>query len=231
MQPDQATGYKVWAVDGVVYGPVDFATLIEWVKDERVVTDTWIYIEKNDAWLKAGQIPDLRPCFKREALSSTAIAISVVRPGALRRVKVLAELSDKQLERFAQIMEVKKVKQFEVIVKQGAPGDAMYLVLDGELRAKMEIDGKETTLTNLPAGEFFGEMSLFDGGPRSADVVAHSDSTLLKISVANFEKLLVRAPELAAPFLDAVAKTLAARIRADNKRFKDSVQFARSVGL
>ena len=71
---------------------------------------------------------------------------------------------------------------------------------------------------------------MFDHGPRSADVIANQDSTLLKISSAAFEKLIREAPELAAPFLFAVGKTLAARIRADNKRFGDSLAFARAAG-
>ena len=106
----------------------------------------------------------------------------------------------------------------------------MYLILDGELRVRMMLGGKETILTTLGIGEFFGEISLFDHGPRSADVVANKDSTLLKISAAAFENLTQQAPELAAPFLIAVGKTLAARIRADNKRFGDSLAFARAAG-
>jgi CRP-like cAMP-binding protein len=140
-------------------------------------------------------------------------------------------MKDAQLERFAQFMEVQNARQWTEIVKQGEPGDAMYLVLEGELRVRLMISGKETILAQLGAGEFFGEMALFDHGPRSADVVANKDSVLLKILSASFEKLFNLAPELAAPFLLSISKTLAARIRADNKRFKDSVSFARTGGF
>jgi len=61
-------------------------------------------------------------------------------------------------------------------------------------------------------------MALFDHGPRSADVVANMNSTLLKISAVNFNRLTREAPALATPFLQATARTLSARIRADNKR-------------
>jgi CRP/FNR family cyclic AMP-dependent transcriptional regulator len=157
-------------------------------------------------------------------------APSNIKPGWLRRVKILADLNDQQLERFAQFMEVVPVRQWHEIVKQGDPGDAMYLVLDGELRVRLMIGGKESILTTLGAGEFFGEIALFDQGPRSADVIANKDSTLLKISVSHFERLMARAPELGTPFLFCIGKTLVARIRADNKRFKDSVTFARGAG-
>jgi CRP-like cAMP-binding protein len=148
----------------------------------------------------------------------------------LRRVKIFADLSDQQLERFVQFMEVRPVRQWTEIVKQGEHGDAMYLVLEGELRVRMMIAGKETILVTLNAGEFFGEISLFDHGPRSADVVANQDSVLLKVSAAGFQKLLTDAPDLAAPFLFSMGKTLTARIRADNKRYRDSINFARTAG-
>ena len=135
-------------------------------------------------------------------------------------------MSEEQLARFAQYMEVEKVPQWATIVKQGELGDTMYLILQGELRVRMNVKGKETILATLGAGEFFGDISLFDQGPRSADVVANTDSTVLKISSSAFEQLAKAAPELATPFLRAIGKTLSARIRADNKRYGDSVTLA-----
>jgi CRP-like cAMP-binding protein len=92
------------------------------------------------------------------------------------------------------------------------------------------ISGKETIIATLAPGECFGEMSLFDDAPRSADVVSNCDCVLLKIGCEAFAKMQREAPDLAAPFLLALGKTLAARIRADNKRMKDAVSFARSGG-
>jgi len=236
MDSDQTDpGYKIWGVDGVIYGPVELPTLVSWIKDERVTASTWIYREDNDSWQKAGQISELQMFFRAKPTAnasslSTSFVSANLKPGSLRRVKILAEMKDDQLERFAQFMEVQNIRQWVEVVKQGEIGDAMYLVLEGELRVRLMISGKETMLAQLGAGEFFGEMALFDHGPRSADVVANKESLLLKISSASFEKLFNLAPELAAPFLICISKTLAARIRADNKRFKDSVSFARASG-
>ncbi|MEO7297267.1 MAG: cyclic nucleotide-binding domain-containing protein [Verrucomicrobiota bacterium] len=221
--------YKIWGVDGVIYGPVELPTLVNWVKDQRVTAETWIYCDQNDSWQKAGQLGELQLFFRtKTAANARTDDASQLKPGALRRVKILADMKDAQLERFAQFMELLPVRQWTEIVKQGEVGDAMYLVLEGEVRVRLMINGKETILAALAAGEFFGEMALFDNGPRSADVVANIDSVLLKISASSFQKVFELAPELAAPFLLATSKTLAARIRADNKRFKDSVAFARS---
>ena len=128
-------------------------------------------------------------------------------------------------------MEMQRAPQWAVVVKQGECGDTMYLTLDGELRVRLMVGEKETILTTLGPGDFFGDMSLFDHGPRSADVVANVDSTVLKISAAKFEELALQSPDLAAPFLMATVKTLAARIHADNKRLGDSVKFARAAGV
>ncbi len=240
MKPDESgAGFRIWAVDNVVYGPVELPMLVGWVKEERVTANTWVFSEKDDTWRKASQVSELKmffqpkgaqPAAPAEAGVSDDTATFAKRPGSLRRVRIFADFSDAQLERFVQFMEVQRIKQWAQVVKQGDHGDTMYLVLEGELRVRMMIAGKETILVTLNAGEFFGEISLFDHGPRSADVVANQDSLLLKISASAFDRMMTEAPDLAAPFLQGVCKTLTTRIRADNKRYRDSINFARTAG-
>jgi len=229
VQADQAILYSIWAADNVVYGPVELPALVSWVKDERVVADTWVYDNQNDRWRKAAKIPELQLFFRTKGVD-VQVDKSTITPGILRRVKALADLTDEQLERFVHFMEPQTVRQWAHIVKQGEMDNGMYLVLEGELRVRLMIGGKETVLATLGAGECFGEMALFDQGPRSADVLSNKDSVLLKITAEAFERLRQDAPELSAPILFSISKTLAARIRADNKRIKDSVNFARAAG-
>ena len=80
------------------------------------------------------------------------------------------------------------------------------------------LGGRETILTTFGIGDFFGELSLFDQGPRSADIVANTDSTLLRLTAGAFARLTREMPSLATPFLQATARTLSGRIRADNQR-------------
>jgi CRP-like cAMP-binding protein len=240
MEPSTAAGtsYKVWGADQAVYGPVELPALLAWVKDERVTPATWIYSEREDAWRRAKDFAELTPVLGRATTGSLFAdapsadsKMGAVKPGSLRRIKILADLTDEQLDAFIKFMEIETVRQFSEIVKQGQAGDTMYLVLEGELRVRLMIGGKETTIVTLGPGEFFGEICLFDHGPRSADVVANKDSVLLKISASNFQRLLNDAPKLAAPFLFAMGKSLTARIRADNKRYRDSINFARTAGV
>jgi CRP/FNR family transcriptional regulator, cyclic AMP receptor protein len=238
MEIDNGTpGYMIWGVDNVVYGPVDLPTLIAWVKDERVTTNTWIYLQAEGCWQQAQNIDQLR-MFLAPTTASAGKSLSLptkagpgitINPSTLRRVRILAGLTDEQLQRFLELMEPQHASQWDEIVKEGSPGDAMYLLLEGEVRVRLIIAGKESILATLCAGEFFGEVALFDHGPRSADVVANTNCVLLRIPTAAFQKLVQQVPELAAPFLYAIGRTLISRIRADNKRYRDSIAFARTV--
>ena len=223
-------GFKVWGVDNVVYGPVELPELVRWVKDERVTAGTWVFSEKDDQWAKAPEVPELQMFFHRKpAPKAASAAAGGIPPATLRRVKIFADMSDADLARFLTFMEVQTVQQWTSIVNQGDHGDAMFLVLEGEVRVRLMIENRETTLVTLAAGDFFGEVSLFDQGPRSADVIANTQAVLLKISHTAFTNLSKAAPELAAPVLLSIGKTLTGRIRADNKRYRESLMFGRAA--
>jgi len=220
METQESTNdFFIWGVDDAPYGPVELPTLVSWIKDERVLADSWIFGRRAGAWRRAEEIPELKMFFgKKSPARSSDAPLAGITPGSLRRVKILAEMSDAQLDTLTEFMELQQVPQLSVVVKQGDQGDAMFLIMDGELRARVKVGGRETILAAFGPGDFFGDMSLFDHGPRSADVVANVDSVLLKISAAAFSRMTREMPALAAPFLQATARTMAARIRADNKR-------------
>ena len=220
-----ANDFFIWGIDDAPYGPVELAVVTDWIKDARVLPDTWIFARRTGAWQQAADVPEFKKLFNQlTEAASGAGARAGITPGSLRRIKILAELNDAQLDHLLNFMELQRVPQWSAVVKQGEQGDAMYLVLAGELRARTMAGDRETILATFTAGDFFGDMSLFDHGPRSADVVANVDSTVLRISVAAFDRLTREAPALATPFLRATARTLSARIRADNKRLNQLTQ-------
>jgi hypothetical protein len=223
--------YFIWGDDESPYGPVPLTMLVDWIADERVVPETWVFSRTDNQWLKAGEMAELKEYFGVTVFEAATLAPmqNGLKPGMLRRIKILAELKDAQLAQLAEYLEVQPVKQWTVLFNQGDASDAMFFVMSGELRARTMVGGKETILATFAAGDFFGDMALFDHGPRSADVLANVESTLLKLSSASFEKLTREMPALAAPFLQATARTLSARIRADNKRLtRITQQFAAS---
>src|SRR5205814_10453231 len=182
--------YRVWGMDNVVYGAMELSGLAQWIHDERITADHWVFSESDNRWQKAADFPELRALFGSQphpARAGTAMAVPPgnclgVKPEVLRRMKSFAGMDERQIESFVRYMEVLRCQQFSHIVRKGEHGDAMYLVLEGEVRALAMVDGKESTLATIPAGEAFGEISLIDQGPRSSDVVANKDSVLLKIS-------------------------------------------------
>ena len=232
-------GFRVVGPDKALYGPVDLPGLIQWVRDERVVAGTWVYVEHEDAWKKAARVTELQIFFdpSRAALpegggapgATAEVSTLAVDPALLHRVKVLAELSHGQLERFLDYAEVLRLPLAAQVVRRGTPGDAMYMILEGELRVSLVVTGTEKMLTILGAGEFFGEGCVFDHGVRSADVVTHAPCTLLKVSTEAFERLMSDAPDIATPILFAMGKTLTARIRADNHRYGNALAFGPGI--
>jgi CRP-like cAMP-binding protein len=208
--------YFIWGVDDSPYGPVELPTLVNWIKDERVLANTWVFTRRDSNWQRAEEITELKMFFGQKiARSGTS---PVITPNSLRRIKILADLNDAQLSHLSDFLELQAVTQWSTVVRQGDPGDAMFLVLAGELRACVKTGEHETILASFAAGDFFGDIALFDHGPRSADVIANVDSTLLRLSAVSFERLAKEAPSLATPFLQATSRTLASRIRANNKR-------------
>jgi hypothetical protein len=228
-----ASGYKIWGVDDVVYGPVDLPHLVEWISEERVLGETWLFKLDSQNWVRAQDLDELRGLFEQSSSSSNGPVaaeplIPGLKAGMLRRVKIFATMTDQQLGRFVQLMEIEKIPAFREICHQGGPGDAMYCVLDGEVRARLLVGGRETTLATFQAGDVFGEICLFDDGPRSADVLANVDSTLLRIPGDRFDRMCRDQADLATPFLLALGRTLTARIRNDNKRLGELIALNRS---
>jgi CRP-like cAMP-binding protein len=234
---ESATGYFIWGADFKSYGPVDLPTLVSWIKDERVLAETWIFLERSGCWEKAEHVPELQMFFHKRSSAAQTSDVRTGNPDAgglspsiLRHIKILAGLNDEQLARFVSIMQVKNIFQGEQLVKQGEHGDGMYLLVEGQLQLRAHAEGRESTVGTINAGDFFGEISLFDHGPRSANVIALKDSTLVKIPTAEFEKFVYETPDLAAPILLALTKSLTSRIRAENRRYRDSIAHLHPAG-
>ena len=128
-----------------------------------------------------------------------------VRIERLEEVNLLAGCSRRQLRAIARVSEVIEVPAGSVLARAGDPGEEFFLILDGH--AHVEVSARKRS--RLGPGQYFGEMSLLDGGPRSASVVAETPLRLLVIKRRNFSTLLREAPELAQNLMT----TLSRRVR------------------
>ncbi len=104
------SGYKVWAVDDVIYGPVDLTRLIEWIKDERVTSSTWIFDLADQKFATAGKMSQLGAVFQEmpdtKAEKEHEELDANLKAGMLRRIRVLDGLSDDDMTAFANRMKI-----------------------------------------------------------------------------------------------------------------------------
>lgn len=223
-------GYIVWNTNKTAQSPVELPTLVGWIRGGKVTANTWIFLTHGATWQRAADVPELLMFFQSHHPGQDPLqSVRGIDPRALRRIRLLSYLTDEQLNRFADYVEAERVPQGAVVVKQGDRGNAMYVILEGELSVQMNVEGLRSDLATLTTGDFFGDFSLFDHGPRSADVVATCSCLLLKISVEHFERMAHDAPDLATPFLRAIGKTLTTRIRTGNKHQGEVVKIAHAL--
>jgi CRP-like cAMP-binding protein len=87
-----------------------------------------------------------------------------------------------------------------VIVRQGDPGDSLFLIVDGEIGVVLSVDGAERQVATLASGDILGELSLTTGEARSATCIAIEDAQVYEISHGLVRELLEAKPELAEGF-------------------------------
>jgi hypothetical protein len=229
MQENPAALFRVWGQDNIAYGPLDLPALADWIRRGRVTRTSWTFVEQKGEWVRAGDLTEVKSLFKSKLSPEASASSHGITPGSLRRIRILADMDECQLGSLLQYMEVIKLLPNAIVCRKGEHGDAMFLVLEGEVRARVMVGGQESTLATMTVGECFGEMALVDEGPRSADVLANTESVLLKISATALKRLFHEAPALAAPFLLGLSKTISTRVRRMTKRYEDSILFARTA--
>jgi CRP-like cAMP-binding protein len=133
----------------------------------------------------------------------------------LRGVPLFAHLGDEELGRLTGAVRERTYPKNSVIVFEDDPGEALYLVVGGQVKVVLiGEDGREVILSVLAQGDFFGEMSLIDDQPRSAHVIAMRDANLLVLRREDFQQAFKEMPTIALGLLKALSRRLR---RADDK--------------
>lgn len=130
--------------------------------------------------------------------------------GLLKGVELFSELNEEQLKMLANLVVAQNFVRDETVVLEGDDSvQALYLIASGSVQFYMTgVDGRETILSFLERGDFFGEMSLIDGEPRSASVRTVTDAQLLIIHRESFLTLIRQSPEIAMGLLSEMSKRL-----------------------
>ena len=134
-------------------------------------------------------------------------------PTLLEKHPLLVHLSSDQLARLARAGEIESYNPAESIVTDGSLGDALFLILSGQVAVHK---GAQTFAT-LQGGEFFGEMSLVEPATRSASVTAMSATFLFRLPHDSLRELISDDPNAASILLVQVVKTLSDRLRRANQ--------------
>ena len=127
----------------------------------------------------------------------------------LRQVHIFQDLPQETLADLGQRVWQKNVEAGAVIVSQEEPGDALFVIASGKVKVVLYGEtGREIILSMLRAGDFFGEMSLLDRQPRSANVVAVEDTQLLGLDREAFQNHLTAQPSTALAILAEMSRRL-----------------------
>lgn len=128
----------------------------------------------------------------------------------LKNIDLFAELSDEAAEKLLRCAKLHKYPKNSVIVTEGDTHSNFYIVVSGNLKVFADgDDGRQVVFSWLEAGDYFGELALIDGAPRSASVMTLAATTLQVISQQDFQQFLTG--DYAAAL--AMMKAMARRIR------------------
>jgi CRP-like cAMP-binding protein len=122
----------------------------------------------------------------------------------LADVTLFSKCSKGELKTVARHAETVRLEPGVELTRQGADGDAFYVILDGT--AEVQVDGE--VVNELGAGDWFGELALLDGEPRTATVTSIHDLEVAVLGVRMFRTLLREFPDLAAQLLAGMAGAL-----------------------
>jgi len=121
-------------------------------------------------------------------------------------VDIFAPLSPEELERLAGKIARHVYAPGEAIIRAGEQGSSMFVVHEGVVEVQIADNGRPRTVATLQEGDFFGEMALFTGEPRTANVVAAEETEVLEISHAAMKHLFDNDPELAESLSHTIAE-------------------------
>jgi CRP/FNR family transcriptional regulator, cyclic AMP receptor protein len=138
----------------------------------------------------------------------------------VRQAPLFAALDDDAAAALEASMVRREIARGDALFHEGDPGDRLYVIVEGKVKlGRASGDGRENLLAVLGPGEMFGELSVFDPGPRNATATAVSDSTLLGLGSDDLFTWLAGRPDVARHLLHALAR----RLRRTNEALADLV--------
>lgn len=146
-----------------------------------------------------------------------------IKNAILSKFQLFAGFKEEELATLLSLSDCQKFAAGERIVTQDETGLCMYVILTGSVRVHTKAGDKEVELAILDKGDFFGELSLVDDGPRSATVDAVGETHVLRITRMVVGVLAGVQPSAAIHLLAAIGRSLVNRLRAGNQKYLDLI--------
>lgn len=144
----------------------------------------------------------------------------------LPKIPIFSTLDANELNLVRSYLEKLVLHENSILFEEGDPGDAMYIVAVGAVKATKRIDDSNyKILGNFTDGNFFGELALLDGQPRSAGAVVTRSSVIFKLTFDNFRKLMNTSPFAALKIISQIACYLSIRLRDSNMKIAELESF------
>jgi CRP/FNR family transcriptional regulator, cyclic AMP receptor protein len=129
--------------------------------------------------------------------------------GILRHISLLRSAPAQDLQAVAAASRLRTFRRGQIVFTSGDPGDTLVVVISGQVKVVVRsADGGELTLTIIGPGGVFGELSVADGGPRSADAETLEECQLLLIPRETIQDICARVPSAAQALTASIAATL-----------------------
>ncbi|MFC1490114.1 Crp/Fnr family transcriptional regulator [Candidatus Latescibacterota bacterium] len=127
----------------------------------------------------------------------------------LKQIPLFSTLKDEELDAIYELSYTKKCSKDAIILLENEEGDTLFIILGGKVKVTtFSESGKEVIFSILSEGDFFGDMSLMDGKPRSATVISIEESELRLIRRNDFIKLIEKHPRIALKLLEELTSRL-----------------------
>jgi len=127
----------------------------------------------------------------------------------IKQAPLFSELDEDGANALRRSMSEVNLGRGQVIFREGESGDRLYVVAEGKIKlGRTSADGRENLLSILGPGEMFGELSLFDPGPRTSTATAVTESRLYALSNENLKPWITGRPEVALSMLRQIARRL-----------------------
>jgi CRP/FNR family transcriptional regulator, cyclic AMP receptor protein len=138
----------------------------------------------------------------------------------LKQVHIFTSLSEEEISTLAAVVRKRTFRQGEVIFHRDDPGQVLYVIKEGKVKiCLISPDGQEISLVVFGKGEYFGELALLDGRPRSADAIALEKVECLALQRSDFHNAIMKHPKIAIQVMEILCE----RLRRTDQQVEDLI--------